>query len=115
VVIERWTIYWANLDPTQGSEQAGNRPVLVVSADEVNVLHQVSVLPLTSLKDAQRKIRKNEALLLAAESGLSRDAIVLAHQVRTLDKSRLESIAGNITSAQTKERVLAAIRVQFGM
>jgi mRNA interferase MazF len=30
----KWTIFIANLNPVKGSEQRGNRPVLVVS-DEV--------------------------------------------------------------------------------
>ena len=32
----RGEIYWADLDPTQGSEQAGRRPVLVLSEDVFN-------------------------------------------------------------------------------
>ena len=34
--IQRSQIYFVNLDPTQGREQAGARPVLVVSIDEIN-------------------------------------------------------------------------------
>lgn len=34
--ILRGEIYWAKLDPTVGSEQAGRRPVLVVSNDIFN-------------------------------------------------------------------------------
>ncbi|MGI6132104.1 MAG: type II toxin-antitoxin system PemK/MazF family toxin [Bacillota bacterium] len=29
----QWSIFWADLDPAVGSEQAGKRPVLVVSAE----------------------------------------------------------------------------------
>jgi mRNA interferase MazF len=32
----QWNIFWAALDPSKGSEQAGKRPVLVVSIEEVN-------------------------------------------------------------------------------
>ena len=35
--ILRGDIRWANLDPVQGSEQAGRRPVLVMSRDLFNV------------------------------------------------------------------------------
>ena len=34
--ILRGEIYWANLDPTQGREQAGYRPVLILSQDVFN-------------------------------------------------------------------------------
>jgi mRNA interferase MazF len=115
MVIERWSIYWADLNPTKGSEQSGRRPVLVISADEVNVLNQVSVIPLTSLKNPQRRIRMNEALLLTAETKLDRDAIALIHQIRTLDKIRLESVAGIVASAATQERIIAALKIQLGL
>jgi mRNA-degrading endonuclease toxin of MazEF toxin-antitoxin module len=45
----QWHIFVAVLDPTRGSEQAGRRPVLVVSREEINqLLSVVNVIPLTS-------------------------------------------------------------------
>lgn len=45
----QWWIFLASLDPTQGSEQAGKRPLLVVSREAVNqLLPVVNVVPLTS-------------------------------------------------------------------
>ena len=115
VEVAQWSIYWAILDPTIGSEQAGRRPVLVISTDAVNVLNTVTVLPLTSYKSPQRKIRRNEVFLSHAETGLDRDSIVLAHQIRTLDKARLVSIAGKITNAPIKESIVVAVKVQLGL
>ena len=47
----QWRVFRANLDPAVGSEQAGQRPVLVVSNEIMNeVLPIVTVLPLTSRK-----------------------------------------------------------------
>ena len=115
MVTERWKIYWANLDPIQGSEQAGRRPVLVISADEVNVLHQVTILPFTRVKDAGRKIRRNEVAFSPMETGLGKDSILLAHQIRTVDKSRLESEAGKITDPTKKAAIIAALKVQLGL
>ncbi len=34
--VRRGEIYFANLDPVQGREQAGRRPVLVLSIDAIN-------------------------------------------------------------------------------
>jgi mRNA interferase MazF len=36
--IKRGQIYFVTLDPVQGREQAGKRPVLVLSIDEINDL-----------------------------------------------------------------------------
>ena len=47
--MRRGDIYLVTLDPTEGHEQQGTRPVLVVSPDEFNRVTQVPVvLPITS-------------------------------------------------------------------
>ena len=47
--VARYGLYWAQLDPTRGSEIAKTRPVVVVSPDEMNrLLETVVVCPLTS-------------------------------------------------------------------
>jgi mRNA-degrading endonuclease toxin of MazEF toxin-antitoxin module len=47
--MRRGDIYLVDLDPTEGHEQRGTRPVLVVSPDEFNKFTQVPVvLPITS-------------------------------------------------------------------
>jgi mRNA-degrading endonuclease toxin of MazEF toxin-antitoxin module len=47
--MKRGEIYLVSLDPTQGHEQQGTRPVLVVSPDRFNALTRVPiVVPITS-------------------------------------------------------------------
>jgi mRNA-degrading endonuclease toxin of MazEF toxin-antitoxin module len=47
--MRRGDIYLADLDPVEGHEQWGTRPVLIVSPDEFNALTKVPiVLPITS-------------------------------------------------------------------
>ena len=116
VTIYQWSIYWANLNPVTGSEQAGRRPVVVVSCDEVNsLLNQVNILPLSSVKDPARRVYLNEVRLLKESSGLPKDSIVLAHQIRTLDKSRLEEKCGEITDDDIREKIRTAINYQLGI
>jgi len=38
MAIQRGEIYFVNLNPVEGREQAGNRPVLVLSRDAINRL-----------------------------------------------------------------------------
>jgi mRNA interferase MazF len=42
--IRRSEIYFVNLNPVQGREQAGNRPVLVSSVDAINQLPLVATV-----------------------------------------------------------------------
>ena len=114
-MVAQWKIYWAVLDPAQGSEQTGRRQVLVISADVVNVLNTVTVLPLTSLKSTHRKIRANEVLLAKQVTGLDRASIALGHQIRTVDKLRLESVAGEIKDEQTRQLLREAVKVQLAL
>ncbi|HLZ07287.1 MAG TPA: type II toxin-antitoxin system PemK/MazF family toxin, partial [Chloroflexota bacterium] len=76
-----WAVVVAYLDPSVGSEQAGRRPVLIVSNEDANqILSNVTVLPLTS---TQRKLYPAEVTLPAGAAGQPRDSIVMAHQIRT--------------------------------
>lgn len=106
----QWGVFWADLEPTKGSEQAGTRPVLVISAEEVNqALPIVTILSLTSVK-LSRKVYPIEALLSSKVTGLPKDSIAMAHQIRAIAKERLGEKCGSIKSEKIKEQVRAAIK-----
>jgi len=72
----QWNIFLASLDPARGSEQAGKRPVLVVSRERINqVLPVVNVIPLTSVKSPHRVVYPNEVLLPDDANGLAMQSI----------------------------------------
>lgn len=51
--MKRGEVYDARLDPTEGSEEAGSRPVVVVSRDSLNdVLPVVVTVPCTTYRAA---------------------------------------------------------------
>ena len=110
----QWTIFLASLDPVTGSEQAGRRPVLVLSRERLNqVLPVVNVLPLTSRKSSQRAIYPNEVLLPAGTAGLAVDSIVLCYQIRTLDKQRLARQIGVLDDLTLRTAIAEAVRFQL--
>jgi mRNA interferase MazF len=115
-VTYQWHVFLASLDPTKGSEQAGKRPVLIVSNEQINqLLPVVNVIPLTSRKSKKRTIYPNEVLLLAGKAGLKVDSIALCYQIRTLDKSRLERDFGELNDLDLRKQILEALEFQFGM
>ena len=79
-----FSIYWADLNPTVGREQAGHRPVLVISNDIENQMDIVTVIPITSRKKG-RKIYPNEVAMTLD----GKEAIILCHQIRTISKRRI--------------------------
>jgi mRNA interferase MazF len=81
--VERYAVYFANLDPTQGSEIAKTRPVVVVSQDAMNRhLDTVVVCPLTT--SLHPRWRSRIPLTCAG-----RAAEIAVDQIRTLSKQRL--------------------------
>jgi len=84
MVVQRFEIWWVNLDPTIGSEVKKIRPCLVVSPNEVNqYLNTVTVIPLTStLKLYPTRLN---CIIQGKQSQLVLD------QVRSIDKLRLKS------------------------
>ena len=112
----QWHVFLAVLDPIIGSEQAGTRPVLVISREQINhILPVVNVIPLTSRRSAARVIYPNEVLLPAGTAGLRVDSIALCYQIRTLDKSRLERVLGALGDVNIRREIQQAIRFQLQM
>jgi len=115
MIIRKWSIYRADLDPVIGSEQGKSRPVLVISEDEINnLLNIVNVLPITSRRSG-RSIYPNEVLLPANNYGLSNESIILFHQIRTLDKKRLIKEYGQINDNQKRTETIYALCFQLGI
>lgn len=110
----QWHIFLASLDPTKGSEQAGRRPVLVISQEKINqLLPVVNVIPLTSRKTPSRAIYPNEVLLPSGAAGLRVNSIALCYQIRTLDKQRLEKDWGELRDARLRQEIQEALRFQL--
>ena len=87
MLIKRGDIFYADLDPIIGSEQGGIRPILVVQNNVGNKYSPtVVVLPISSAK----KINMPTHIHICGSEMLSKDSIVLAEQIRTIDRSRLK-------------------------
>lgn len=104
-----------NLNPVKGSEQAGYRPALVVSDEVFNqTLPVVTVIPITSYKKG-RIIYPAEVLLLSKNSGLPKDSIAMAHQIRTISKKRLNVSYGEILDNDKKNEIRNALRIHLDL
>lgn len=106
----QWHVFLADLDPATGSEQAGSRPVLVVSEEDYNqVMPLVTIVPLTTRKQG-RHVYPNEVLLSRGTAGLTADSIVLVHQVRTISKRRLTRQLGPLNDDDLRIHILDALK-----
>jgi mRNA interferase MazF len=101
----QWLIFQADLDPIIGREQAGERPVLVLSAEPLNEHYDVvMVAPITRRKEG-RPARLGEVLLPAGTGGLPLESFALCYQVRALDKSRLGRLYGEVSDPGLQEQI----------
>jgi mRNA interferase ChpB len=79
--MKRGDIYLVKLDPTEGREQRGQRPVLIVSATEFNQATKLPVvLPITTGGDFVRRIGFAVPIL-----GIKTTGVVRCDQPRVLD------------------------------
>jgi len=103
IAVKQRTIYWANLNPTKGSEQAGKRPVVVISGNTMNEHLPVCIVcPLSS------QIKYPDTCTTLKKSGtnnLKQDSEVITFQVRTISSDRLEGKIGTITGAELRDVV----------
>ena len=110
-MISRGQVYFASLDPIQGREQSGRRPVLVISSDAINRQPLViAVIVGTDAANIQRDYPTN-IRVPAAESGLPRDTMFLAFQLRSLDHSRFTGPAVGTLSPTRMAEIADALRL----
>jgi mRNA interferase MazF len=112
--MNRGDVYWAVLNPTQGSEQSGTRPVIIVSRDAINRFSSVVVVvPLT---DSENKpnLYPSQVLLSKGEGGLDKESVALGEQIRAIAKTRLRNQIGHLSSQRMAE-VAAALKVALDL
>ncbi|MFB2936183.1 type II toxin-antitoxin system PemK/MazF family toxin [Aerosakkonemataceae cyanobacterium BLCC-F154] len=97
ITVKRGEIWIANLNPTEGSEQAGIRPVIVFQNDIVSQFTTtVLAIPLTT--NLRRASLPTCLLISTGEGGLLQDSVALCYQMRVLDKRRFQSKLGELNS-----------------
>lgn len=112
-MINKWEIYYCDLNPTIGSEQRGVRPVLVVSNNAVNHNLPVStVLPISSIKEG-KLIYPTEILLNTDLTKLPQKSVAMVQQIRTVSHKRLVQKLSTIEDEELKEEINATIKDYF--
>jgi mRNA interferase MazF len=112
--MRRGDVFWAYLDPTVGSEQAGRRPVIVVSRDAIlNATELAVVVPLTT-RSNRDYIYHSQVEVKRGEAGLKVDSIAMCEHVRAVSKERLRGFMGHLDAPRIAE-VDAALRMALDL
>jgi mRNA interferase MazF len=93
-------LWYANLSPVVGSEQAGMRPLLIISGNLLNTyLNVVICCPLTT---KIKNYKGNLVLNPDNVNNLSETSEVLTFHVRSVSKSRLVKKIGNVSKEELR-------------
>lgn len=111
--IKRGDIYYADLGATVGSEQGGERPVLIIQ-NNVGNRHSPTVIAASITSKQNKAPLPTHVFLHAGAGNLPCDSVVLMEQVRTIDKRRLKGRVGRLN---TEEMAVAerALLISFGV
>lgn len=99
--IKKGDIYYASLNPTIGSEQKGERPVVVLQNNLANK-HSPTVIiaPITTVI---KKSYLPTHIIIYKNNFLKKDSTILIEQIRVIDKSRITVYLGKLTDYQIQK------------
>lgn len=107
--MNRGDIYLVSLDPTEGREQRGSRPVLIVTPAEFNAATKLPVVvPITNGGDFARRLG-----FAVPISGIKTTGIVRCDQPRVLDLVARHGRKIDTLPAAIMDEVLAIIATLF--
>ncbi len=97
MIPNRYAIYFADLNPTVGSEICKIRPVVIVSEDSMNkYLETVVVCPLTSKLHTKWRTRLQI-------NCAGKQAEIAVDQIRTISKKRLRQNIDQLSATQASQ------------
>jgi len=111
--IIRGDIYFANLDPVEGSEQGGTRPVLIIQ-NAIGNLYSPTIIVAVVTGQIKTANQSTHVVIGTETSGLLKSSMVLLEQIRTIDRSRLISYMGYLGDTDM-ERVDYALGLSLGL
>ena len=104
--IKRGDLVYLNFDPIIGSEQGGPRPAVVIQNDIGNKhAPTVIIAPVTS---KTKKTNLPTHVKLTSKC-LERNSMVLLEQIKTIDKSRIESYIGTLSEPQNHKPIFTSL------
>lgn len=110
LVPQRGELWWVELDPALGSEQAGRRPAVLVSADAFlqTGANRAGVVPVTA------KHRALPTWIAIGSPDLREPSWALPDQIRTVDFARLKRRIGRM-DANTMTEIERILRLVLGL
>ena len=113
MIVKRGDVFYADLSPVVGSEQGGVRPVLVIQNDIGNKYSPTVIIAAVTSQINKAKL-PTHIEISGDEYGLNKDSVILAEQVRTIDKRRIKEKIVHLDE-ELMARVNEALEISFGL
>lgn len=115
MTIRRGDVYFVDLDPVRGREQAGRRPVVVLSVDEINERPLVVTVVIGTKGENIHRDYATNVRVAIEDSGLPLETVFLGFHVRSLDPRRFPDPPAGHLSEIAMHRLEAAVRRCLGL
>lgn len=107
--MKRGEIYYADLDPTVGSEQGGIRPILILQ-NAMGNKHSPTTIVATITSKIKQQIPTH--VYIGTVGTLINESYVLLEQIRTIDKKRITKYVGTLSPHQM-ELINKALKISI--
>ena len=111
--IRRGDICYYDFGENKGSIQCGNRPVLVVQADNFN--RNAPTVIVAAITTVIKKQYMASHIILPDDTGLGRPSMVMLEQIRVVNKKDLGNHVGSLRDDRTWKQVNNGIKKVFGL
>lgn len=110
----RGEVYLVNLHGAYGSEQKGERPVLVIQNDIGNRFSSVLIVASITTQIQKAKL-PTHVEIKAGTGGIERDSVIQLEQLRTIDKDRIIGDPVAYLDDDTMEKVNEALKISLAL
>jgi mRNA interferase MazF len=110
----RGDVFLARLDPYEGSDQAGTRPMVVLTRDAINANSSVVVVVPFTDADNPKRIYPSHVWVPKGSAGLRIDSIAKTERIRAIEIGRFVSYCGKLSDSQIQQ-LEEAIRITLAL
>ena len=112
-MIYRGDLFYYDFGDNSGSVQSGERPVLVVQADDYN--QNAPTIIVAAVTSVIKKRYLPSHIILGEKFGLKKPSMVLLEQIRTVNREDLREYIGTVDDNKLFRQINATLKKTFGL
>lgn len=109
--IQRGDLFYYDFGKREGSVQSGERPVMVIQADNFNA--NAPTIIVAAVTAVMKKKYLPSHIILGEDFGLKKPSMVLLEQIQTVNKDELTDYIGSVNDERLWKQINAALKKTF--